>query len=88
MPTLYNIEAEVDIDPIEFMESCKDRDITKIIKYLAKNEYISDESYQESKKGIWENDFSQKLLSLKTKYHSMSKEEIDFIINLSNKYGI
>ena len=86
MPTLYNIEADVDIDPIEFIESCSNRDITKIIKYLVKNKYISDESYEDSKKGIWENDFIEKLNSLKTKYYNLSKDEIEIINTICNKY--
>jgi hypothetical protein len=49
MPKLYNIEVDVDIDPVEFIESCSNRDITKIIKYLVKNKYISDESYMNVK---------------------------------------
>lgn len=88
MPTLYNVEAEVDIDPIEFLESCNNRDITKIIKYLIKNKYITDDSYEESKRGIWEHDFIENLNRLKNNYHSMSNEDIENITILCNKYGI
>lgn len=87
MPTLYNIEADVDIDPIEFIESCDTKDTSKIIKYLIKNKFISDEVLEESNIGIWEGEFIEKLATLKNKYHSISNEDLELINNIYLKYS-
>jgi len=86
MPTLYNIEADVDIDPSEFIESCSDKEIDKIIKYLAKNKYISDENFEESKMGIWESEFIEQLNIIKKNYYNLSKDNLNTIEEIYTKY--
>lgn len=87
MTTLYNIEVDVDIDPLEFIESCSTKDTSKIINYLTKNGFISDWILEGSKVGIWEGEFIEKLDTLKSKYYSISNEDLELITKIYLKYG-
>ena len=82
-------ESYVDVDVDEFVSSCSKREIKELIEclvedgHLEKNQFIKQ---PDDKKGVFEEEFLNKLEVLSTKYYSMSEEEVDMIDNLYNKY--
>jgi|688.fasta_scaffold781357_3 hypothetical protein len=82
-------ESYVDVDVDEFVSSCSKREIKELIEclvedgHLEKNQFIKQPN---DKKGVFEEEFLNKLEVLSTKYYSMSEEEVDMIDNLYNKY--
>jgi hypothetical protein len=86
--------AYIDIDIDEFLSSCSGRDIKELIlalveddhlpkEILSKNGEVKDETIR---RGRGEDDFSDKLEQLKTKYYSLTQEEEEFFDRVFKKY--
>ncbi len=88
MGTIYTtVDVDVDIEIDEFVDSCSNRDIKDLIQYLATSGHLSRfKILDESRMTAGEIEFNEQLISLSEKYLQMSKEEIDLIASLYNKY--
>jgi hypothetical protein len=88
MPTIYsNVDVDVDIEIDEFVDSCSERDIKSLIRYLAETGHLSKfKVLDESRMTSNEIEFNEQLIALSEKYYQMSVEEIKTIESLYNKY--
>lgn len=88
MATIYTtVEVDVDIEIDEFVDSCTDRDIKKLLKYLSDTGHLNKFGVpDETKMTANEIDFRDKLSFLTGKYYQMSVEEIETIETLYKKY--
>lgn len=88
MARIYStVDVDVDIEVDEFVDSCTERDISKLLKYLSHQGYLTKFGVpDDNKMTAQEEDFVGKLSSLSLKYHQMSSDEVNFIENLYNKY--
>ena len=88
MPTIYaNVDVDVDFEIDEIVDSCSEREIKSLINYLASTGYLSKfKVLDESRMTVGEIEFNEQLIALSEKYHQMTKEEIDLITSLYNKY--
>jgi hypothetical protein len=86
--------AYIDIDIDEFLSSCSSRDIKELIQSLVEDDHLPKEILGKNgevkdeivRRGRGEEDFSQKLESLKTKYYSLTQEEEEFFDRVFKKY--
>jgi hypothetical protein len=84
MATVYvDISTDVDIDEIDFMEECTERERQIIIKWLIENKYISRKNthIENSNEIIWNNAVS-KFIDNK---HLLTQEEETIILNIASK---
>jgi len=88
MASIYTtVDIDVDIEIDEFVDSCSQRDIENLLKYLSNQGYLNKFGVpDETKMTALEEQFADKLSFLSQKYHQMSIDEIEFIENLYNKY--
>ena len=88
MATIYTpVDVDVDIEIDEFVDSCTDRDIKKLLKYLSDTGHLNKFGVtDETKMTANEIDFRDKLSFLTGKYYQMSVEEIETIETLYKKY--
>jgi hypothetical protein len=88
MPTIYaNVDVDVDFEIDEIVDSCSDREIKSLISYLASAGHLSKfKVLDESRMTAGEIEFNEQLIVLSEKYYQMTKEEIDLITSLYNKY--
>jgi hypothetical protein len=86
------IDINIDVD--EFLESCSRRDIKELIQTLVDTDHLPKEVLTKKgevkekmlRRGRGEEDFSEKLESLKTKYYSLSEEEENLLKSIFKKY--
>jgi len=88
MASIYTtVDIDVDIEIDEFVDSCTDRDIKKLIKYLSDVGHLGKFNFpDETKMTSQEKEFHDKMSSLSVKFHQMSVDEIELIESLYNKY--
>lgn len=88
MASIYTtVDIDVDIEIDEFVDSCSDREMKKLLTYLSDQGYISKFGFPDQEKMTGqEEEYAEKLSLLSRKYHQMSIDEIEFIENLYNKY--
>ena len=85
-------EASVDIDPSEFVDSCNQRELKRLVEILEEDGYIQpDQETKNSNNGVRKpnvNDqiFWDSLQHLSKCRDLLSIEEENFINNLSNKF--
>lgn len=86
MATIYtNVDVDVEID--EFVDSCSDREMKKLIDYLQRAGHLGKFNIKdETKMTANEIEFRDKMSSLSDKYYQISVEEIETIETLYNKY--
>jgi hypothetical protein len=88
MATIYtSVDVDVDIEIDEFVDSCSDREIQRLIKHLSSEGHLGKLNIIDpSKMTVNEIDFIEMLTLLSGKYHQMSVEETEMIENLYRKY--
>ena len=88
MANIYTtVDIDVDIEIDEFVDSCSERDIKDLIRYLFECGHLDKFKIKdESKMTSNEIEFRDKLSLLSDKYYQMSVEEIEMVGNLYNKY--
>ena len=89
MPTIYtyvDTEVDVEIDVIEFIDSCSEKEMNELINYLTKEGYVNGLVKDESKMTSGEIDFNNQMSLLSDKYYQMTNEETALIETLYNKY--
>jgi len=86
--------AHIDIDVDDFLYSCSSYDIKELINALVEDGHLPKEVLNEKgevreemvRRGRGEEDFSEKLESLKTKYYSLSEEDEGQLNKIFIKY--
>jgi hypothetical protein len=86
--------ASIDIDVDDFLYSCSSYDIRELITALVEDGHLPKEVLNKEgevreetiRRGRGEEEFSQRLESLKTKYYSLSQEEEEFFDKLFKRY--
>jgi hypothetical protein len=86
--------ASIDIDVDDFLYSCSSYDIRELITALVEDGHLPKEVLNKEgevreetiRRGRGEEEFSQRLESLKTKYYSLSQEEEEFFDKIFKKY--
>jgi hypothetical protein len=86
--------ASIDIDVDDFLYSCSSYDIRELITALVEDGHLPKEVLNKEgevreetiRRGRGEEEFSQRLESLKTKYYSLSQEEEEFFDRVFKKY--
>ena len=88
MATIYtNVDVDVDIEIDEFVDSCSERDLQMLIRYLQEEGYLGKFNIKdETKMTSNEIEFRDKMSLLSDKFYQMTIEECEFIENLYNKY--
>ena len=88
MASIYTtVDIDVDIEIDEFVDSCSDRDMKNLVKYLSEQGHLGKFNMKdESKMTANEIEFNEQLIALSEKYYQMSVEEIKTIESLYNKY--
>jgi hypothetical protein len=85
---------DMDIDVEDFLYACSRRDIKELIQSLVENDHLPKEVFNKNgdvkedlvRRGRGEDDFSDKLEQLKTKYYSLTQEEEEFFDRVFKKY--
>lgn len=88
MATVYTtVDIDVDIEIDEFVNSCSNRDMQILIRYLQEEGHLSNLNVKdESKMTADEIEYCKMLSTLMDKYIQMSVEDLQTIHNLYNKY--
>jgi len=88
MATIYTtVDVDVDIEIDEFVDSCRDREIQLLIKYLAEMGHLNRHKVKDdTKMTANEIEFGDKMLLLSDKYYQMTNEDLETIETLYNKY--
>jgi hypothetical protein len=87
MPTFYPEVEDMDIDPDEYYELCSDSEKKKLVEYLIDDDFISKREYTLGEDiNVCPTDLDNALKKLYGKSHCLTKDEEDFIINISKKF--
>ena len=88
MASIYTtVDVDVDIEIDEFVDSCSERDLQMLIRYLQEAGYLDKSNIRdESKMTSNEIEFRDKMSLLSDKFYQMTIEEAELIENLYNKY--
>ena len=88
MVTIYTtVDVDVDIEIDEFVDSCSERELQMLVRYLQKEGYLDKSNIRdESKMTSIEIEFRDKMSLLSDKFYQMTIEEAELIENLYNKY--
>ena len=88
MATIYTtVDVDVDIEIDEFVDSCSEKDLHMLIRYLQEAGYLDKSNIRdESKMTSNEIEFRDKMSLLSDKFYQMTIEEAELIENLYNKY--
>ncbi len=86
--------ASIDIDVDDFLYSCSSYEIRELITALVEDGHLPKEVLNKEgevreetiRRGRGEEEFSQRLESLKTRYYSLSQEEEEFFDKVFKKY--
>ena len=88
MATVYtSVDIDVDIEIDEFVDSCSNRDMQMLIRYLQESGHLSNLNVKdESKMTADEIEYCKMLSTLMDKYIQISVEDLQTIENLYKKY--
>ena len=88
MANIYTtVDVDVDIEIDEFVDSCSEKDLQMLIRYLQEAGYLDKSNIRdESKMTSNEIEFRDKMSLLSDKFYQMTIEEAELIENLYNKY--
>lgn len=90
MPTFYqDVEAEVDIDVEEFIDSCSDREIQELIRYLVEEGRLPKTltGYGPSQNlSVNETIWYETIEKIRSNRLTLIDEEIDIIENIAKRF--
>jgi hypothetical protein len=84
---LVQVDTEIDteVDVTDYLYECDEDEIQEAIQWLKDKEYIKD-SAMTTQVSIAESEFIEALDKIYNKWNVLSKEETDFIINISKRF--
>lgn len=80
------MSVRIDVDIDDFMEECDSYDIKEIIDWLVDNDHLSRDGLiliEGNKMSFDETELIQNLKKIRSKYHSLTNEQLDVIKQLS-----
>ena len=88
MATIYTtVDVDVDIEIDEFVDSCSERELKMLVRYLQKEGYLNKSNIRdESKMTLSEIEFCDKMSLLSDKFYQMTIEDSEIIEKLYEKY--
>jgi len=78
-------EIDTDIEVGDFLYECAEHEIQEVIQWLKNNDYVKD-SAMTTQVSVAESEFIEALDKIYSKWNVLSKEETDFIINISKRF--
>ena len=78
-------EVDVDVEVNDFLEDCDEYEIEQVIDWLKDKEHLKNTDI-DKQVCVAELEFIEALDKIYTKWNMLSKEEIDFIINISKRF--
>jgi hypothetical protein len=84
---LVQVDTEIDteVDVTDYLYECDEDEIQEAIQWLKDKEYIKD-SAMTTQVSVAESEFIEALDKIYNKWNVLSKEETDFIINISKRF--
>jgi len=88
MATIYTtVDVDVDIEIDEFVDSCSERELQMLVRYLQEVGYLDKSNIRdESKMTSNEIEFRDKMSLLSDKFYQMTIEDSEIIEKLYEKY--
>jgi hypothetical protein len=88
MASIYTtVDVDVDIEIDEFVDSCSERELKMLVRYLQKEGYLNKSNIRdESKMTSSEIEFCDKMSLLSDKFYQMIIEDSEIIEKLYEKY--
>ena len=88
MASIYTtVDVDVDIEIDEFVDSCSERELQMLVRYLQKEGYLDKSNIRdESKMTSIEIEFRDKMSLLSDKFYQMTIEDAEIIEKLYEKY--
>jgi hypothetical protein len=88
MASIYTtVDVDVDIEIDEFVDSCSERELKMLVRYLQKEGYLNKSNIgDESKMTSSEIEFCDKMSLLSDKFYQMTIEDSEIIEKLYEKY--
>ena len=88
MASIYTtVDVDVDIEIDEFVDSCSERELKMLVRYLQKEGYLNKSNIRdESKMTLSEIEFCDKMSLLSDKFYQMTIEDSEIIEKLYEKY--
>jgi hypothetical protein len=88
MATIYTtVDVDVDIEIDEFVDSCSERELQMLVRYLQEVGYLDKSNIRdESKMTSNEIEFCDKMSLLSDKFYQMTIEDSEIIEKLYEKY--
>ena len=88
MATIYTtVDVDVDIEIDEFVDSCSEKELQMLVRYLQKEGYLDKSNIRdESKMTSSEIEFRDKMSLLSDKFYQMTIEDTELIEDLYKKY--
>ena len=88
MASIYTtVDVDVDIEIDEFVDSCSERELKMLVRYLQKEGYLNKSNIRdESKMTSIEIEFCDKMSLLSDKFYQMTIEDSEIIEKLYEKY--
>ena len=88
MTTIYTtVDVDVDIEIDEFVDSCSERELQMLVRYLQEVGYLDKSNIRdESKMTSNEIEFRDKMSLLSDKFYQMTIEDAEILEKLYEKY--
>jgi hypothetical protein len=88
MATIYTtVDVDVDIEIDEFVDSCSERELQMLVRYLQEVGYLDKSNIRdESKMTSNEIEFRDKMSLLSDKFYQMTIEDAEILEKLYEKY--
>jgi hypothetical protein len=90
MASIYTtVDVDVDIEIDEFVDSCSERELKMLVRYLQKEGYLNKSNIRDedvSKMTSSEIEFCDKMSLLSDKFYQMTIEDSEIIEKLYEKY--
>ena len=81
-------DVDIDIDVDEFLDECDRDEIKEVIEWLRDSEYITSDDLldEDSPQSAVEQLFAEDIAKIRRAYLTMSREDMDIIIQIAKKY--
>jgi len=88
MASIYTtVDVDVDIEIDEFVDSCSERELQMLVRYLQEVGYLDKSNIRdESKMTSNEIEFRDKMSLLSDKFYQMTIEDVEILEKLYEKY--
>jgi hypothetical protein len=87
MPTIYNLDDEIDLEVYEFLRECDSDDIKTLITSLIEDGHLPDSvSLDRLAIGASEHEYVDSIDKLRNKWNQLTAEEEQIILNIAKRF--